>query len=204
MEKPENHIGLVYSVCKLFLRRREYHGPYADTEEFSDGCLALVKACNKYVPRTDGVKFVTYAWWCVFYRIRQGIIARHTKASKMNYGDPIEELLPPKQEWLEEAELESKVWKAIQTELDSANKVDNVRHSGLNLSYKERAAIIGRLQRRTLQDLADELGCTKQRVEQTYRRGTTKLAESLLLRGVIDEEDLSTEMQIQILGQAVN
>lgn len=122
----------------------------------------------------------------------------------MNYGDTPEELLPAKQEWIEDTEIESKVWKAVQIELDAANKEDAVRHSGLSLSYKEKAAIVGRLQKRTLQELADELGCSKQRIDQTYKRGVLKLTESLLLKGVIDEEDLSPEMQVQILGKAVN
>ena len=64
---PAPQLGLVAECC----RRLGVPEPVNDSEEFADGCLGLLHACQRYQMKRPTV-FSTYAWRCIVGYMRNG------------------------------------------------------------------------------------------------------------------------------------
>lgn len=76
---PTEHLGLVCSVVAKFADRKT---PLQDTEEYSDGILGLLSACEKF-EKDKNVEFSTYAHGCILNAVLQGWRSRN-KFKKIN------------------------------------------------------------------------------------------------------------------------
>ena len=81
-----DHIGLAHAIASHFVDPRQ---SVKDSEEYSEACLALVKAAKKYTP--DHGPFASYAWKVMNNRLITFL--RHKKRRKrMADFDPVSKL----------------------------------------------------------------------------------------------------------------
>ncbi|GAF80731.1 unnamed protein product [marine sediment metagenome] len=147
--KAEDNLGLVWDLAKKFVS----HGRLEDSQEFSDGCLGLVRAeqgFKKKISKRTGkpIKFSTYAYHCIWHEMIRGKVVR----DRCREGQIIDT------NWVE-----SKKDDELDFELE---EVCGVLLSDLDITERERQIFMEYLNGVKQTELAKFWGISKERVRQ--------------------------------------
>lgn len=161
MIDPEQYIPL---VCHLAIRHGAPRGDAVkDSEQFADGMVGLLRACRSFDPGR-GVKFISYAWYAIAraidhdaYRVRKRKYTTTPELSGYNQDEfPGRELLPA----------------------DSAEQRDAVARAFRGIPRRDRYVVEQTIMYgRTLGDVGNELGFSRERCRQIRKRALDRMRE---------------------------
>ena len=154
----EDPIKWIPLVCKIACKYSNLR-PIQDSEEYSDGIVALLRAVKNYDPYR-GYKFITYAWYAIRREILRGVISRNRK----------DQVLYDRESFFEAAEV-------IQPELEDLEYYDYPEFQDLLTTLNDRELFIvsETVKGRVLREMAVELRVTKERVRQIREQAYIKL-----------------------------
>jgi len=159
---PAEHLGLARSAVSLFAQREGV--PVDDSEAFADACVALVRCARGYDPSL-GFQFSTYAMQSCRRAAISGFLTRtgwrrkgfvKVQARSVELTD----------------ELESR----SMSDVDSAETVEAVRFAIAALNERHKYVVEQRMAGLRLQDIADVLGVSRERVRQLEEQAHAMLA----------------------------
>lgn len=173
MIKAEEHLGLVAKLALRYARLKK-NERIEDTEEFSDGMVGLAQAIKKFKPEL-GFQFSTYAFYCIRNSIWSGINRRR----------PHEVGFIPMSVWKNNCEM---------IDLDSYEDPeyidDTIRYlyQFITLRQCDSPSVIRKktilhsifFNNRTLKDIGEEIGLTKERVRQLKEVALNDLRKQFL------------------------
>jgi RNA polymerase sigma factor (sigma-70 family) len=170
---PEVHLPWLIKVASKFAT-----GPVRDSEAFSDACLGLMLAADKYDTNrvVDGkpVRFITFAVWCVRNEIIRGRQKRQLTKAIRERGIAVINL---------GAESQSVNDRESLSQLD-AQVLEKLKESVGRLKLKDREIIERRLAGETLREIGDSVGLTRERIRQIEQVAQEKLHKILFKMGV--------------------
>lgn len=183
MIKAEEHFGLVAKLAMKYARKKQ-NERIEDTEEFSDGLVGLVRAMNRFKPEL-GYAFSTYAFYCIRNAIWAGCNRRR----------PHEANFTPMSCW-EDTEIDP----GYEDPEYLGDMVEQIKEF-MVIKPTDSEQIVRRkfilreifYQNRTLKDIGNEIGLSKERIRQLRDSGLDHLTESFADSRMVSKERVETE-----------
>lgn len=165
--RPEDHIGLACMVAGKFTTLH----PIEDSEQFGDAMIGLMKAVEKFRPEL-GFKFSTFA----FHVIKREVIAgwKRRRNDTTRISSTFLEDIPARRESFD-----------VASGVDTQDLIATMLEKVSILPPREQTVIRARLQGRKFREIAESLGCSKQRVQQLEDRATRLLRCMMAEAGAI-------------------
>lgn len=178
MEKVEDHIGLASYVARLYLPDNAI---VEDTEEYAEALIGIWEASQTFDP--DKGEFAGYAQTKARWRINN---LRRDRNRKEEFYSSMAQLDTTPRDGQPSGPQTSCLAS------DEVNPADGVEHLDWfdarrdevtallpKLSEPQRTAIHGVLQGKRFREIADDLGVSKQAVNNAYRRGVRELSNMM-------------------------
>lgn len=169
--------GLVGYTIKRYFRRNPLacqHYPHDDA--YADGFLGLLRAAELYKPKS-GYSFTTYASYWVMQSLTRGWDKHFHLIHKPAHLDtiPVEAASGYDLKFFSQIAVQSK--DVVNHDVREIQRI--VREEITKLHHRESYVLLERLRERTLQQIAEELSLTRERVRQLEFRARAKLAVRL-------------------------
>lgn len=151
------HWGLIHRVALRFNSTVNASGRYTFGEILSEASITAIKCIDRFDGK-QGNRFSTYYWTSFFRNAIRDLVREGRNANRPAKEKPVS--LGGSGEWVAD-----KSFRRPDTiEEETGESIESLLSV---LDQKKRAVIVGRfIQEKTLQDLADELGLTKERIRQ--------------------------------------
>ena len=162
VENPADHIGLLTNIVRLVLGTR-IAGPVEDSDAYADGLVGLVRACQKFQPEL-GYKFSTFAFHCIRNEMRGGHVQRYrqNRAYLTDLPDFDRMSAEPSRQHL------------------TADHLQVLQQAVAALPDRTRQIVELRLRGVTFKGIGQQLGISKQRVQQIVEREALPQLRQLL------------------------
>lgn len=176
-ELAMENIGLVgYTIKRYFRRNQLAQQHYPHDDAFADGSVGLLRAAELYRPDMN-VRFTTYASYWIMQSLSRGwdkhyhIIHKPAHLSTMPVG------VTSGHDLKLFSQIAVQQGDSVNNDVREIQRI--VREEILKLHRRERFVLSERLRERTLQQISEDLGITRERVRQLESRGRANLTVRL-------------------------
>lgn len=166
---PADHLGFAFRLSRQFAILDGV--PTEDSDAYADACVGLCQARRSFDP-SRGFQFITFAASCARMAMRNGYRARGRGWRRGDKSIAVGQTVSDFGTVADESQ-------SVEEQLDRSEQIEKLRASIDQLPERLQQVILARMRGDLLREIADQLGCTKQRVSQMELQAHAMLREML-------------------------